>query len=222
MRGAALPGADPAAAPSSLLKEKAAMHLTPHLTHTMLDTETLGTRADSVILSIGAVRFDPYGAALDPQPFYLSVSIDSNHEAGQRHLDEDTLLWWLNQSDQAQRVFHEPKTTLRCALEALADYLAPRGLDATQVWSFGADFDLPLLAHAYRSFGYEVPWQYRNTNCLRTITKLPALRDLALAGSNPDLHHAASDAVHQARRLQRCLRALSGADRVGCQVAEAA
>lgn len=177
------------------------------MNHIMLDTETLGTRADSVIISIGAVKFDPYSNmpfAIEPETFYASVSIDSNHEAGPRDIDEDTLVWWLDQSASARRVFTEPKTTLRCALEDLAFYINHPDYE---MWSNGADFDLPLLTHAYRSFGLEVPWQHSNTNCFRTMKKLPFARALP-AVPQADKHHARADAAHQARVLQQYFAAL--------------
>jgi hypothetical protein len=178
----------------------------------MLDIETLGTRADSVILSIGAVKFDPYGDALDIDGgFYASVSIDSNHEAGRRDISEETLIWWLAQDNEARRVFVEPKTTLRCALEDLAFYFSHRDY---QVWSNGADFDLAMLAHAYAAFGIALPWQYTNTNCFRTIKKLPFARDVPKI-LQADKHHARADSVYQARQLQRYCRALAAATRPG-------
>ena len=79
--------------------------------HVMIDLETLGTKADSVIISIGAVKFDLDSEQMDDNGFYASVSIDSNLERG-RKIDEDTLLWWLQQSTDAQAVFHEPKQPL--------------------------------------------------------------------------------------------------------------
>ena len=73
--------------------------------HIMIDVESLGTRADAVILSLGAVKFDLTSGKIDDQGFYASISIDSNQELGRR-IQEDTLLWWLKQDIAAQSVFH--------------------------------------------------------------------------------------------------------------------
>lgn len=178
------------------------------LQHVMIDLETLGTCADAVIISVGAVKFDPYSDALDHEGFYSSVSVDSNHEVAQRAIEEDTLVWWMRQTPHAQRVFHEPKTTLRCALEELAHYLDD---PAVEVWANGADFDLAILAHAYAQFGMEVPWSHRRTNCYRTFKKLPALAG-APALAHFDAHHALADAQYQARQLQAWHAALGWAD----------
>ena len=81
------------------------------MNHLMIDLETLGTLADSVVLSVGAVKFDLDSDAVDERGFYGSVSIDSNLEAGRR-IEEDTLLWWLKQPVAAQAVFFEDKLPL--------------------------------------------------------------------------------------------------------------
>jgi len=174
--------------------------------HLMIDLETLGTRADAVILSIGAVKFDPNSDRIDSDAFYASVSIDSNTEAG-RHIDEDTLLWWFNQSVEAQKVFSEPKVVLGAALDDLAAWI---GHSDYQVWSNGADFDIPMLAHAYSTHGLNVPWKFYNTNCYRTFKKLPFVKNAAKVG-NPMKHNALNDAINQAQQLQEYYKAMKEA-----------
>jgi hypothetical protein len=113
--------------------------------HIMVDLETLGTTASSVILSVGAVKFDLMSTQIDDNGFYASISIESNLDYGRR-IQEDTLLWWLKQEAAAQNVFHEAKTTLSDALIDFSDWI---GADDYLVWSNGADFDLSMLTHAY-------------------------------------------------------------------------
>ena len=167
--------------------------------HIMLDLETLGTRADAVILSLGAVKFDLTSGKIDDQGFYASISIDSNQELG-RHIQEDTLLWWLKQDIAAQSVFHEDKITLPQALEDFGDWV---GTGDYEVWSNGADFDIPMLAHAYAQIQMEAPWKFWASNCLRTYKKLPGAK--AIAGAVPFSgvkHNALADAFHQAQITQ--------------------
>lgn len=174
--------------------------------HVMIDLETLGTVADACILSIGAVRFDLESAAIDDAGFYASISIDSNLQA-KRRIQEDTLLWWLKQDAAAQGVFHESKQTLQDALVELGDWL---GDDGNHVWSNGADFDLPMLAHAYTSFGMEVPWKFWNSNCFRTYKKLPGAK-LIRAAVTGVKHNALSDAYTQAQTAQMIHHKIFGA-----------
>lgn len=175
--------------------------------HIMIDLETLGTRADSVILSLGAVKFDLDSDKIDDKGFYASISIDSNLDLGRR-IQEDTLLWWFKQDIAAQTVFHEEKTTLAQALEDFSDWV---GTDDYEVWSNGADFDLPMVAHAYAQIQMETPWKFWASNCFRTYKKLPGAKALAsavpFAGTK---HNALADAFHQAQVAQAIHAGLFG------------
>lgn len=174
--------------------------------HVMLDCETLGTTATAVILSIGAVKFDLATGTINDDGFYASISIESNLDYGRR-VQEDTLLWWLKQEAAAQAVFHEDKVALPSALEDLSDWL---GDDESIVWSNGADFDLPMLAHAFTQLQMEVPWKFFNSRCYRTYKNLPGAKDIRV----PPLgvkHNALSDAYQQAQTLCLIHKTLFGA-----------
>jgi len=162
----------------------------------MVDLETLGTVANATIMSIGAVKFDLNSEYIDDRGFYASVSIDSNLQAG-RTISEDTILWWMQQSTTAQAVFHEPKQTLDVALDSLAIWF---GQDRLTMWSNGADFDLPMLAHAYAGYGWETPWKFFDSRCVRTYRSLPAAAGLPKLVND---HNALRDAVNQARLVQQ-------------------
>jgi len=177
-----------------------------YMKHTMFDAETLGTTADSVIMSIGAVKFDLDSDQIDDEGFYVSISIESNLAAG-RKISEPTLKWWLQQERAAQNVFFEPKQVLEDALLSLSEWL---GHSKRYVWSNGADFDLPLLAHAYASFGYEPPWEFWNARCVRTYKTLPGVDSLPKP-PNKLKHNALADAVAQAQYVQSVQRFLKGA-----------
>ena len=166
--------------------------------HVMLDLEALGTTADAVIMSIGAVRFDPFSDKLDDEGFYASVSIDSNLDRGRR-VDENTLIWWLKQPAAAQKVFHEEKQSLEGALEALTEWFGKRA-DRVEVYSKGADFDIPMLAHAYKQMGWDTPWAFWNARCFRTISKLPFAKPVKI--DHGVKHNALDDAIAQAREMQ--------------------
>lgn len=167
----------------------------------MIDLETLGTTADAVIISIGAVRFDLNSEKIDDEAFYASVSVESNF-VHKRIISEATLQWWMKQSPEAQAVFHEPKISLTSALIELDDWFKNTKIADICVWSNGADFDLPMLAHAYKtSLGEDPPWKFFNSRCFRTYKKLPGAK--GIDGGRPGIkHNALADAIHQARTLQ--------------------
>lgn len=162
----------------------------------MIDLESLGTIANAVILSIGAVKFDLNSKHIADDGFYASISIDSNIHAG-RQISESTLIWWMGQTTTAQAVFREPKVSLEDALSNLTDWFGPD--DSQTVWSNGADFDLPMLAHAYAGFGWETPWKFFNSRCVRTYRALPAAQGLPKLAND---HNALRDAINQAKLVQ--------------------
>lgn len=171
--------------------------------HIMVDLETLGTTADAVILSIGAVKFDLESNKIDDAGFYASISVESNLDY-QRRVSEDTLLWWFKQPAAAQQVFHEPKVALPAALADYSDWV---GTDDYTMWSNGADFDLPMLAHAFVQQQMTVPWKYRNSRCFRTYKNLPGAKNIRVADAGVK-HNALSDAVTQVKTLQAIHAAL--------------
>lgn len=173
----------------------------------MLDNETLGTTADAMILSIGAVKFDPVTGKIDDNGFYVSISVDSNFAFGRR-ISEDTLIWWLKQPAAAQQVFFEPKETLDNALLLLSDWI---GTGDYEVWSKGADFDIPMLAHAYTQCGIEIPWKFWNARCFRTWSKLPGAGSVTVPTAGGVKHNALADAVHQAQHASAIYQELFAA-----------
>jgi len=161
----------------------------------MFDCETLATTADAVILSVGAVKFDLESGQLDDAGFYAAISIEDSLAHGRR-ISESTLCWWLGQSKEAQAVFREPKQGLEEVLCNLVEWL---GHDRRRPWSNGADFDLPMLSHAFTQFRMDVPWQFWNARCVRTYRSLPAAS--SVPGFKND-HNALRDAVNQAVYVQ--------------------
>lgn len=162
----------------------------------MLDLESLGTTADAVILSVGAVKFNLETGEIDDQGFYRSVSVESNLDLGRR-ISEDTLIWWLKQGPEAQGVYHEEKVTIESALTELSDWI---GTDDYNPWANGADFDLPMLAHAYTQLKIETPWKFWNNRCFRTYKNLPGAKAVKVPFSGVK-HNALADAYHQAQTV---------------------
>lgn len=171
--------------------------------HVMVDLETLGTTADAVILSIGAVRFDLNSDAIDDAGFYASVSVESNLDY-KRRISESTLMWWLQQSAEAQKVFFEPKDTLINALCNLSDWIST---DDCFMWSNGADFDLPMLAHAYTQCVVDIPWKFYNSRCVRTYKTLPQAANVKISRVGTH-HNALHDAMYQAQLVQTIQRVI--------------
>ena len=173
------------------------------MNNVMIDLETLGTTADACILSIGAVRFELESDKIDDEGFYMSISVDSNLHMGRR-IEEDTLKWWFKQTVEAQEVFYEPKHALATGLLELKRWF---GDSKQKIWSNGADFDLPILAHAYSQMGLKTPWQFWNSSCFRTYKNLPGAKRLVLPAQGVK-HNALVDALAQARSAQNIYKGL--------------
>ncbi len=165
--------------------------------HVMIDLETLGTTPDSIILSIGACRFDLDSDKIDDAAFYTSIAPAEQQKLG-RTFSDDTLVWWMQQPAEARAVFGEPKESLQSALTDLADWFAVTG--AKFIWSNGASFDIPMLNHAYKGFDLESPWEFYDERCLRTFKTLPGMKDLKVP--NALKHNALQDAIAQAKLAQ--------------------
>lgn len=178
----------------------------------MLDMETIGTAANSVILSIGAVYFDDDGTLGDE--FYYVLDTKSQSAKG-RFTDPETLAWWEKQSEDAKKEAYSYPDALRvdtvAALEDLHKFIKAGGKDVL-VWGNGSDFDNALLADLFRSFGIKQPWAFWNNRCFRTYKS----EFKALANEPPFdgiKHHALYDAKHQVRWLARLKAALFPSDK---------
>lgn len=173
-----------------------------------IDLETLSTRQDAAILSIGAVEFDRNTGAIG-RAFYAEINIDSAIENG--HVSGSTLAWWMSQGEQAKRLFAGDsfKFQLDDALNNLAGFIGESS--KVRVWGNGATFDITLLEHAYSELGYDAaPWKFWNVRDMRTI--VDAASEVGFDKSSVEFvgtaHHALHDAEHQARVISGAWRGL--------------
>ena len=65
--------------------------------HGMIDLETLGVEPDSVIITLGAIKFDPYTNEDPHSGLYLRCDIEEQSEKLGRSIDDNTLAWWTKQ-----------------------------------------------------------------------------------------------------------------------------
>jgi exodeoxyribonuclease VIII len=176
----------------------------------MVDLETMGIAHDSPIVSIGAVKFDPYGTigelgdSTNPEyaHFHMAVEFHSLTEAG-FVFNGKTVEWWLKQSDAARKSILENPVSVAAALSAFYLWF---GDDSLPTWGNGAGFDNVILRNAYLRLGGTCPYKFRHDRCYRTINSL-----------FPDLpyyppvvaHNALNDAMAQAVHLQKMFNRLN-------------
>jgi len=160
----------------------------------MVDIETLGIETGSVILSIGAVRFDENGTYGDP--FYVEIDRTSCENHGLQ-TDPDTLDWW--QSEHPEVAPLNGEVSLTTALERFSDWLNS-GLD--EIWANSPSFDCEQLEHAYAQVGKEEPWEYYYERDVRTIREVFGIE----LEQDSDEHHALDDAEYQAEIVAEALQ----------------
>ncbi|WP_414465259.1 3'-5' exonuclease [Klebsiella michiganensis] len=167
----------------------------------MIDLETMGNGPYAPIVSIGAVFFDPNGGIAEDN-FYVNVSLESSMRSRARP-DASTILWWMQQGDDARDSLtndtQELKTALLWLSEFIGKYTNPRFL---QVWGNGASFDCVILRNSYSLIGVDTPWSWWNDRDVRTVVEMGKAigfdpkRDMPFEGTR---HNALSDAIHQAK-----------------------
>jgi hypothetical protein len=165
----------------------------------MVDLETLGDGPGCVILSIGAVAFDPLSGVIGGG-FYSVVDTASCVVAGLRY-DQGTLDWWAKQSAEARAVIADAASgsapPLAHALDNFSFYLTRfGGVAKARVWGNGADFDNAILAYAAKAVQRPKVWEHWNSRCYRTLKNLN--RDVPMPERVGVFHNALDDAKTQA------------------------
>ena len=165
--------------------------------HVMLDLETFGTDANSVIVSIGAVVFDFENDFTEN--WYQCIDARSCVDVG-LVMTPETVMWWLKQSDEARSMFKVQGMDLTTALKLFDSWIVEH--DPVGVWGNGSDFDNVLIANACKAVGRPLPWKYYKNMCFRTVKNLFKV-EMKREGVH---HNALDDAVHQMNVLKEINR----------------
>jgi hypothetical protein len=173
-------------------------------TDIMIDLETLATSTDAAILTIGAVKFDPFGSELkEPamESFYVKVDLDSCDRIG-LVTNDDTIAWWASQSKEAQEAAFDPEG--RIQIEDAFQQLYKFCWGAKRVWSNGSVFDIVICENVFKRINKAIPWQYWQVRDVRTAF------DLGINPQRPPVtaHHALEDAWNQAVGIQNVFNTL--------------
>ena len=171
--------------------------------HVMLDLEALSTSSNALILSIGAVKFDPMQVDEVVDKFHVGVNLGSlPNKAYGFDIDPGTVEWWMAPDRNAGRAALEetPKTDFGSALDGFAMWL---GNDAI-MWGNGAAFDNVILRNAYDKFGLVCPWGHWNDRCYRTLKNLmPELRAERVGAHHSALDDALTQAIHMQKLVAK-------------------
>lgn len=178
--------------------------------HIMLDIETLATGPNAVMLTIGAIRFDPFaddtnsynGDIITMDTFYRRVDPES-FTWPEAHIDDGTLEWWSKQSPEVrEEAFTEiDRHDVRAVMQDLFKWMN-QGYHS--VWANGPAFDIVILETINKHIERGNPWKYWQVKDARTVYGL-----IEHERPNPRLHHALWDCWSQIVALQSCFRNLN-------------
>lgn len=180
----------------------------------MVDLETLGKKPGCAITAIGAVTFDRYQGRLG-DTFYRVIDPVSSQNKGFT-IDADTMIWWMNQSEEARRIykkvdgnFIEHVSIVVDALNAFTAYCQTVNSKRRSIWGNGATFDISILEAAYDIMAVKMGWHYRDVRDVRTIVDScpKILRDKIIDECKENFkgvkHNALDDAIYQAKYTSR-------------------
>jgi exodeoxyribonuclease VIII len=167
--------------------------------HLMVDLETMAVSPRTVILTLGAVHFDPFSQQITDQ-LYFRVNID-DQDVLQREIDPNTLDWWAKQDPAIMEEAFSPDN--RVPLADAIDQFHKFAWGCDKFWAHGSMFDLVILEDVYRQLNRTAPWQYWQCRDTRTLFDL-ADPEMPAA----EKHNALADAVRQAVGVQNCYRKL--------------
>ena len=137
--------------------------------HAMVDIETLGTKPNSVVLTVGGCKFDPFSMADPYDYFIMRLDVDEQTALG-RFVDDRTLAWWGRQAPEIQEEAFslEDRIDIKTFCTAFNKWLV--GVDIK--WAQGPRFDYGILESLFEDFDHHINWAYWQEADSRTIFNL--------------------------------------------------
>jgi len=172
-------------------------------THATIDLETIDTRPQATVLSLGAVKFNPFDDSEPHSEMYFKISIDDQDRLG-RTASDDTIEWWTKQDPKImEEAFdQEGAITVDEALSKINKFVV--GVDI--LWGQGYGFDYTIIEDMYRSLSKPIPynfWQVRDSRTLFSVCKEDPRKKI-----QNDLHNALADAYYQSKAIQMAYQEL--------------
>ena len=172
-------------------------------THATIDIETLGTSPDTVVLTIGGIKFDPMADDGLHSQFYYKLDADEQIEMG-RTVDEKTLEWWEKQPEEIRKEALETtdRVSTEQSLKALNKWLV--GVD--KIWCQGPVFDIGILENLYKQIGLHHNWPFyiiRDSRTLFSLMDKDPRKEIDFAA-----HNALADAIVQSLCIQKVYKKL--------------
>lgn len=180
--------------------------------HISVDLETLGDTPAARILSIGAVKFNPYTGEIG-EGFTRVIDIEA---PGGGDITPGTVLWWMRQSDAArQSVFGKDveRVPLQQALVEFSEFIGftdelpeDQRFPDIHLWQRG-DKDIQWLTSAYEGTGTKIPFAWWAVSDQRTLCRWVADSTYVRPAAST-AHDALEDAIYQANCIAKAFKNL--------------
>ena len=170
-------------------------------THAMIDIETLGTEPDCVVLSVGAVKFNPFNSEEPHTRTLWRPSADEQINSG-RSVLESTLEWWAKQEEHVREMTftEEGRIPVKDFAGDLNKWLT--GVD--KIWCQGPQFDMVILENLFKQFDHHRNWAFWQVQDCRTIFNMMPTDPRKAIQQNA--HSADDDAFWQAVCVQQTFK----------------
>lgn len=182
--------------------------------HIMVDIETLSTKPNAAVLSIALVEFDPTnGEVLDKMKVALST-----YEQDNRHVDPNTVRWWVNQAktniQAVEASFTDDTVNLGDAIRMVKNFVTDKVFLSSghrknvNVWSCDPDFDLVILDNLFEELGFASPFyffEHRSVRTMRMLGKMIFEDEF----KHEATHDPYDDCVRQIKEVSRVMSAIS-------------
>lgn len=179
----------------------------------MIDLETLGMASNAVVTQIGVVAV----TADDPEePILVAAEylpIDPQLILG-RSVTGDTIIWWMNQSEETRKEFERCSGNDMGELQALVRSIHAKitrlnnDYDA-EIWARGPEFDIVKLESIFADLGLDAPWAYHKVRDLRTLMAAAHLSKDDVSKDGLVLHRALDDAFFQVRCYAEAIKRIT-------------
>lgn len=179
----------------------------------LLDIETLGTHADSVVLSVGIVAVDSTKDytydELIKNGFYKTLQVKPQVDAG-RSIQKSTLDWWGTQGTDAMSVLKPSSDDIHHTklIEDIIDYFDSMGVNkkTVKVYARGSHFDFSILHDLFRkTCGIDqdkMPWNFWNIHDSKTVIETLLDKRIDVKPEGFIHHNALHDAAREYMNIQ--------------------
>ena len=162
----------------------------------MVDLETMARATNSVICSIGAVKFSVDAGIIDT--FYCTVDAADCKRHG-LVVEAPVVNWWRNQPREVLESLRKDTLPLH---DALTNFSKWYGSVSLPTWGNSVAFDNVILQSAYEAVGINRRWKHWEDRCYRTMKNIIVIEPDVREGTH---HNALDDAVYQTKHLLKIL-----------------